>query len=419
MSINTSWEIKIGSVASPTNFTSRVLSMNIQQSVDVNVIGTGICQITLLNKDGALTPGGGGTYSSTDWFAEGVFVSALTNVGGADTNTPVFHGVVTNFTLVDDGVFSTVTITALDGLTVAGRAVPAAIPIAVNINYVGAITNVLSNVGRTYVQYPKLGKTVGVGAYTNLGDGDERIETQTTTFNSAADLLQTAFVPSANDVMWPTTITESGINASYTVVSLPFYNTRSVLNTVDLEFAPSGFVSGTKLPFSAESFTQSFNNDTLISTAIIKGLKAGLTEQSESSANITTYGSRTVAFTSTFSESDIASDTMASKLVTRYGTSRFTPTSLSVTASMIKSQAASGAHSRWYNLLSITSGIWQKATITWTGSGASSQTAESVIKGRTINVTPADTEVILFLGNWLDNHSFILNSDKLNVNFLG
>lgn len=419
MSINTSWEIKIGSVASPTNFTSRVLSMNIQQSVDVNVIGTGICQITLLNKDGALTPGGGGTYSSTDWFAQGVFVSALTNVGGADTNTPVFHGVVTNFTLVDDGVFSTVTITALDGLTVAGRAVPAAIPIAVNINYVGAITNVLSNVGRTYVQYPKLGKTVGVGAYTNLGDGDERIETQTTSFNSAADLLQTAFVPSANDVMWPTTITESGINASYTVVSLPFYNTRSVLNTVDLEFAPSGSVSGTKLPFSAESFTQSFNNDTLISTAIIKGLKAGLTEQSENSANITTYGSRTVAFTSTFSESDIASDTMASKLVTRYGTSRFTPTSLSVTASMIKSQAASGAHSRWYNLLSITSGIWQKATITWTGSGASSQTAESVIKGRTINVTPADTEVILFLGNWLDNHSFILNSDKLNVNFLG
>lgn len=419
MSINTSWEIKIGSVASPTNFTSRVLSMNIQQSVDVNVIGTGICQITLLNKDGALTPGGGGTYSSTDWFAQGVFVSALTNVGGADTNTPVFHGVVTNFTLVDDGVFSTVTITALDGLTVAGRAVPAAIPIAVNINYVGAITNVLSNVGRTYAQYPKLGKTVGVGAYTNLGDGDERIETQTTTFNSAADLLQTAFVPSANDVMWPTTITESGINASYTVVSLPFYNTRSVLNTVDLEFAPSGSVSGTKLPFSAESFTQSFNNDTLISTAIIKGLKAGLTEQSENSANITTYGSRTVAFTSTFSESDIASDTMASKLVTRYGTSRFTPTSLSVTASMIKSGADNGAHSKWYGLLSITSGLWQKATITWTGSGASSQTAESVIKGRTINVTPADTEVTLLLGNWLDNHSFILNSDKLNVNFLG
>lgn len=419
MSINTSWEVKIGSVASPTNFTSRVLSMNIQQSVDVNVIGTGICQITLLNKDGALTPGGGGTYSSTDWFAQGVFVSALTNVGGADTNTPVFHGVVTNFTLVDDGVFSTVTITALDGLTVAGRAVPAAIPIAVNINYVGAITNVLSNVGRTYAQYPKLGKTVGVGAYTNLGDGDERIETQTTTFNSAADLLQTAFVPSANDVMWPTTITESGINASYTVVSLPFYNTRSVLNTVDLEFAPSGSVSGTKLPFSAESFTQSFNNDTLISTAIIKGLKAGLTEQSENSANITTYGSRTVAFTSTFSESDIASDTMASKLVTRYGTSRFTPTSLSVTASMIKSGADNGAHSKWYGLLSITSGLWQKATITWTGSGASSQTAESVIKGRTINVTPADTEVTLLLGNWLDNHSFILNSDKLNVNFLG
>lgn len=419
MSINTSWEIKIGSVASPTNFTSRVLSMNIQQSVDVNVIGTGICQITLLNKDGALTPGGGGTYSSTDWFAQGVFVSALTNVGGADTNTPVFHGVVTNFTLVDDGVFSTVTITALDGLTIAGRSKSNALPLTTTFSYVYITNLLLLNTGNTYANYPNLSKTVGKGTYTNLSDGDINVAVTSDSFNSFADLLQIILVPSANDVMWPTTITESGTDALYTVVGLPVVNTRSSANTVDIEFAPSGSVSGTKLPFSTESFTQSFNNDTLISTAIIDGLAVGTSQQTANSTNIDTYGSRTVAFTSTFSESDTASGTMASKLVNRYGTSRFTPTSLSLTASMVKSRAADGAHSKWYGLLSITNGLWQKATITWTGSGASSQTAESVIKGRTINVTPADTEVILFLGNWLDNHSFILDSDKLNVNFLG
>lgn len=418
MSINTSWEVKIGPVASPTSFTSRVMSMNIRQSVDVNVIGTGICQITLLNKDGALTPGGGGTYSSTDWFAQGVFVSALTNTGGADTTTQVFHGVVTNFTLVDDGVFSTVTITAMDGLTVAGKSIGTPYPVSVTINYAAILPLTLQST--SYLKFPKLGESIGSGGYINYGDGDINLFTSTQVFNSAADLLQTALIPSANDVLWPTTVEEyTGTICAYYVASLPVYNTRNSANTVDMEFAPSGSVSGTKLPFSAESFTQSFNNDTLISTAIIKGLKAGLTEQSEDSANITTYGSRTVQFTSTFSESDAASDAMASKLVNRYGTSRFTPTSLSVTASMIKKYAADAAHSKWYNLLSITNGIWQKATITWTGSGATSQTAYSVIKGRTINVTPADTEVTLLLGNWLDNHSFILNTDKLDVNFLG
>ena len=119
MTINTAWQIEIGSVASPTDFSSRVLSMSIDQSVDVNVVGRGSCSITLLNKDGALTPNGGGTYSTTDWFAQGVFVSSLTNIGAGNTKTAVFHGIIVDFDLVDDGVFSTVTITAQDGLTIA------------------------------------------------------------------------------------------------------------------------------------------------------------------------------------------------------------------------------------------------------------------------------------------------------------
>ena len=121
MAINTTWKVEIGTVASPINFTSRVLSMNIRQSVDVNVMGRGVCVITLLNKDGALTPGGGGTYSSTDWFAQGVFVNASTDTGGAETSTDVFDGIVVDFDLEDDGVFSTVTITAIDCLTVGGK----------------------------------------------------------------------------------------------------------------------------------------------------------------------------------------------------------------------------------------------------------------------------------------------------------
>ena len=72
MAIQTLWQVDIGTLAAPTDFTDRLLSMNIRQSVDVNVIGRGQATITLLNQDGALTPGGGGTYSSNDWFAHGV-----------------------------------------------------------------------------------------------------------------------------------------------------------------------------------------------------------------------------------------------------------------------------------------------------------------------------------------------------------
>jgi hypothetical protein len=110
---------------------------------------------------------------------------------------------------------------------------------------------------------------------------------------------------------------------------------------------------------------------------------------------------------------------MATKLVNRYGTSRFTPTEMQLSATLVKTRAADTAHSKWYNLLSITNGLWQRVTVTWTGSGAASQTAYCVIKGRTINVTPDDTLVTLSLGNWADNHSFILNTDQLNTDRLG
>ncbi len=55
MAINTSWKIEIGRLPSPIDFTSRVMGIQIDQQVDVNIVGYGQCVITLLNRDGALT----------------------------------------------------------------------------------------------------------------------------------------------------------------------------------------------------------------------------------------------------------------------------------------------------------------------------------------------------------------------------
>jgi hypothetical protein len=420
MAINTSWKVEIGTVASPTNFTSRIMSMNIQQDVDVNVIGRGQAVFTLLNKDGALTPGGGGTYSSTDWFAQGVFITALTNTGGADTSTAVFHGIVVDFDLQDDGVYSTVTITALDGLSVGGRTRNVALPIALTSNY---STIAAAAVGNGFaagyaINYPLLGASSSIATHTMLSASDPQVTTDISVYSTAADMWQTALIPSVNDVMWATTITGT-TTASYNIRSIADTNTRTAAYRTDFVFDPASFVSGTDLPFSVDTFAQAFNNDTLITTAQIQGSYGGATTDTSTASTVNTYGDRTVAFTDCWVADSTASAREATLLTNRYSTSRFTPVSLSLSATMVKARCADAAHARWYTLLSIADGLWQKATITWTGSGASSQTANCVIRGRTINVTPSDTVMTLNLTNWVDNHGFILDTDTLDTDRLG
>lgn len=419
MAINTTWTVKIGTVASPTDFTSRVMGMQIDQNVDVNVIGRGSCQITLLNKDGALTPGGGGTYSSTDWFAQGVFVEAVTDTGGASTSHAVFHGIVTDFDLIDDGVFSTVTITALDGLTVAGNSFAGTVGPIGSTSYDVAIA-VIFDPGLTTLAYPKLGKTTALGVGTNLsGQTTQVLSDSAVTFDTYASLWQQGLIPSANDVLWATKITAATTSVEYRYQYIPMSNSRTAALQVDMEFDPPASLSGSKLPFYAENFTQQFNNDTLVTQTQLKANYTGAAQINTQASTVGTYGSRTLAFTNTFMTNATAVTAMGTKLLNRYSQSRFSPSSLSLSSSLVKKLASDSALSKWRELLSIENGLWQRAKITWTGSGAASQTAYSVIKGRRITVTPEDAVVTLNLANWADNHGFILDVDQLNVDKLG
>jgi len=422
MAINTTWKVEIGTIASPVDFTSRVMSMNINQSVDVNVIGRGVCVITLLNKDGALTPGGGGTYSSTDWFAQGVFVNASTNTGGASTSIDVFDGIVMDFDLQDDGVFSTVTITAIDFLSVGGKSPTPTSPVG-SSNYATALAGAISN-SPTYgvnLYLPLLGASSFTADGVQVGgDSTFTVKTDSTlSWSTLADAWQQSVVPSGNDVLWATSIGISSTIASYKYNFCPDTNTRSTGTRVDFEFNPPASLSGSKLPFDDNEFQQAFNNDTLITQATIDANYTGSTAVTVNSSNVTSYGNRTIAFTDTLLENSTATTNMAIKLVNRYGTSRFNPVTIRLSASMVKTRAADAAETKWRSLLGISTYPWQKATITWTGSGATSQTAYCVTKARRINVTPSDTIVTLELGNWTDNHGFILDEDALDTGRLG
>lgn len=413
MAITTTWKVDIGTQAAPTDFTSRVMSMSISQQVDVNEIGRGQCIITLLNKDGALTPGGGGTYSSTDWFAQGVYINAKTSVGAGDTSIDVFDGVIVDFDLVDNGVYSTVTITALDGLTVAAKTVGSQITNA-TFNY-KQLYDAL--VDRNGIVFPRLGQTNAEGIVTYEWSANAWTVIQgsgATIFPTTyADALQTYVIPTVNDVTWPTNITATGTVTNYNIISLGYTTTRSTANRVTYTFGPANSIAGTDLPFDDDNFQQAFNNDTLITQAQVKAVSTGATTQTSINSSNTTYGNRTVQYLAVLTESDTESLNRATLLTNRYGTSRFNPVNIRTSASMVKARAADAAESTWRNLLGITSGLWQKTTVTWTGSGAASQTANCVIKGRQINVTPQDTVVTLMLANWPDNHAFILDTDVL------
>lgn len=412
MAINTSWKVQIGGTT-PTDFTSRVIGMRIEQFVDVNVVGSGTCTITLLNKDGALTPGGGGTYSTTDWFTLAIRVSVLTNTGGANTETLVFNGALVDFQLDDDGVFSTVTITGLDFLTFNARQPAPTTGTAGNEAYTSRLSSWIGS-------YPPYGATAIAYLLTNLGTENPTCNRANAVYSTRADAIQIGVVPVANDVVWHTgMIIYDPLTIGYNVNCIPSSTTRTVANSIDFEFDPVSSLSGSKLPFNDDTFEQGFNLPNLVTNAQCQGAFAGSTLQTSEAPTRATYGYRTQSFTAAEFENDTAALNMTKKLVNRYGQSRFTPIALSLTASTVKQLAANAAHQKWHGLLSIDTGFWQKAKITWKGSGANTQTAYCVIKGRVIEVTTSDTTVTLSLGNWTDNHSFILNTDQLNTDKLG
>lgn len=422
MAIRTTWNVSIGTVSSPTSFTSRVAGFNIQQSVDVNVMGRGICRVTLYNKDGALTPGGGGTYTSTDWFAQGLFVSCNTDIGGAATVTQVFHGIITDFQLDDDGTFSTVTITAQDGLTVGGRTPNQVADYAASIDYTTLLTYFVGNqLSGVQIAYPRLGMSGTTALQNELRqtpvyfDSNQPetcfIPTGLGSYSTAADVWQTVLIPTANDVMWATTIDTSGSNVRYNYNTISFSNSRATANRVLILFGNLPLGSNT-LPI--ESLRQEFNNASLVTNSIYDALDTGIAQTSVTASTVNTYGNRTQSFTQTAAASQLMVNRNANLMANRYGTSRFTPVSLTVKASQVRALCNDAAQARWNTLLGISTGLWQQATITWTGSGSSSQLADCIIKGRSIDVSPADTTVTLELGDWADNHGFILDYDELD-----
>ena len=121
MAITTAFTITIGNLGASYDITSEVMSFNVNTQVSLAEIGTSKGSMLIKNFTGSFTPGGGGTYGNVDWFNQAVLINGTTTVGGVPTSFKLFHGIVDQFALDDNGINSYVTISFIDALTVGGR----------------------------------------------------------------------------------------------------------------------------------------------------------------------------------------------------------------------------------------------------------------------------------------------------------
>lgn len=406
MALDIDWQVKIGTVAAPVDFTSRVAGFEINEQLELNAIATFTATITLNNFDGALTPGGGGTYSSTDWFSQLVNIYYIITGGAGTPTDPSFVGMIQGFTLYDDGETSTVTLQCVDVWSVAGRTKQGSITAIAEQDPQTYIVN-SATYGQFAAAFPLFG-TAGpwVGYIEDNGTAVYRaIKTTVAVDNvSFADLINQVVMPSVTGYMWPI----DNASAGWIGGGLALGTT-----TGDQVFDTGPNVAGTELPYT--HLEQGWNIDQTINTATTTSMNQPFGPLPSTITDTTAankYGSRAVQF----NQAANVNYDPGIELVNRFATPTFAPVTLTTTSSAIRSYCNVAAYSKVGYLLDQRRFFKQKATITWKGAGLSTtQTATCAMLGRTIRATPSETEITITLGKWADYHSFILNTDSLDV----
>lgn len=425
MTIALDWTITIGGLDTSTDFTDRVLGINISQPLGFMQSAAHKCTITLQNYDGALTPGAGGTYSSTSWFEQAIFITCTVN---SETPSQVFHGIVDDFDIKDDGVSSTVTITANDWISIGARGFR-------NTSFTNT-TNfydwtewtsriidsfTTQNVPAGTTSLPKLDQTQGLyegflGLVTPYA-----ASTVTTGFKgeageAIADVLISRHQAGVPSVIWPTTIdkwTVAGTDyARYAIGMIGDTLSRTTASAITFAFVEATPASG-ELPITA--IDRGYNLDELINQASITSIYTTNTSAAVNSDSTSTVGIKSLWANESTMTTDADVKRMAENIVARFSNVHFQARGLVVDSAALTA-TDSGSADELANLLDVRYGLWQAATVEYTPTGAASATIDNcVIAGRKISAVPGRTTIELELLPAADYQSFVLDSDVLGV----
>jgi len=415
MAFALTWKIEFGDCTGLTDITTSVLSHSITANARLGGMGRSTAAVTIKNFDGAFTPGGSGTYGSTNWFTKALII---TSTSGANTGTS-FVGIITNFDIQDvSAKESYVTISGLDWLSVAGRSTTATYS-SQTVTIPGAFTAIIKGVNgfsglpnrQTMAASPfaLCDYTVandstnlvnsqltdnygGIGTAFYLGDGINNILLA----SGVCTLFSTGYIRATNLWTWAYTIQGPGNKTQNNIT----------YDAVGTGTAPT---SG-QLPY--VQIQNGFTVSTLINSA-----KVGTYSNNDTDSQMA-YGARSITFSSPGNADTAYNATPAAAWVTRYSTPRFIPTAITFTYSGLKSSAVDDgvAMLQFMRLLWPQYAFWNQMSVAYKGAGQSSAVNYQTIGVEmTINATPSDTSISMQLLSAVDNLAFILDSTIMGV----
>ena len=412
MAITTAFTITIGNLGASYDITSEVMSFNVNTQVSLAEIGTSKGSMFIKNFTGSFTPGGGGTYGNIDWFNQAVLINGTTTVGGVPTSFKLFHGIVDQFALDDNGINSYVTISFIDALTAGGRSATVNTALT-NGNASTEIEEFYENSSPTNpAQMPTLGGTnTGYAVTTKLLTDNFAVYSATAgignSLNSSISLIITPVGPA---MIIPTTITLTSPVFGYELVD--YTMTRNAANRTTFLFKDKT-ISGTQLPIG--DLVTGYDEDQLTNYVTTTDSAGTTTLTSFNDTSTTKYGQRFRSYTQAGFSTSAQQTTTNNSWINRFGEITFAPEELTLSSKMVQSAAADAAEPFWNKILDIESVMWQPVELTYTPTGCAQQTKMSVIQSRRISVTPSDCQVTLGLLPAYQYQSFILNDTYLGI----
>lgn len=455
MALTCTYKIEVVDYSARTDFTSICAGFSVDATYPMGSVSNSSASVTLHNNNGALTPNGGGTYSSTDWFNKLLIISAICTDnyynGATDLDSVLFAGIITNFNLQDNGIQSLVNIEAVDALTKLATSGSVSFPaLGLVLETVFALNqdiSLLTGWDEDKQPFPLMGGLSSAFDIQNLGNLSDafldRIQTpppppaNDIEYASITDLLSDGIVNTCNSVLFPAGVYFSGTEINYQVGYLSGHKTRRASRRYTNSFVDSSPLVGGQLPF--YDLVMGYELEKVINNAKAQGVYVGAeVEQTNSNASQALYGMRSVNMGSIFAvkknynagntastENDAQGEEDGAKsrtreLVNRGSTNSFSPQSISFTLNQIKSKGREstalvpGAIFYWDKIMDCLNRPWQRVDITWTGKGAVSQSSSSMLVGISISSSPTETQVVLELDPYFKNSSFILGVSRLS-----
>ena len=431
------WEIYLRDADTSINITSSVLGFSLNQSVQIARVGSYNGYLHIDNNENIYTPSGGGTHASLDWFSMILDIRCIINDGSTSTTANVAHMIINDIDFQDDGQQARVMLTLADFFSYAARDQVNEIDVTADYDTLDVVSqNILNGVGGiTAVPFPKFDAAsdtvTAINKKNNVPAGSETAPgfwgiIDEFDSGTAKDHLNAQVLPSGPAIIYPTTASFAGstwtLNAGY----INRLMTKESVSGTDhyrvFEFTADKTVD----KFPMQKVSTQYNLVNTINQASVQAVYPVTGEPANVSNDTTsqdTLGVRSVTYSKVITWS-FGGATQANKAVigdfwvNRFKDVTYTPQQLSILLESVDTQMDSSSRQNYADFLSVATGLWSVAAVTFTPKGAdAAKTYNCVIAGRQIFATPNSTTISLDLLPAAENQSLTL--DKTNVGILG